>query len=221
MRFGRAFAVPLGASGLGWADLGRTVGLGTSRTADLRAGRALGLAVRRGLERGAAPFDRRAALVGFDARAAFLATAGLAGAFGWAFAFDLGFAFGLAFGLAFTLGWAAAGRLTDLAFTAAPVLAFVFGFPRAAGPVLAADFGATLGRDLAAGRAVDRRLVVGLAVAFFRAAIPVLKSALAACPLGRRSIWRRPFGSKPKGEKPHNPLKINELQVKSLTTAGH
>ena len=201
------------------------MGLGTSRTADLRAGRALGLAVRRGLERGAAPFDRRAALVGFDARAAFLATAGLAGAFGWAFAFDLGFAFGLAlglaFGLAFTLGWAAAGRLAGLAFTAAPVLAFVFGFPRAAGPVLAADFGAALGRDLAGGRAVDRRLVVGLAVAFFRAAIPVLKSALAACPLGRRSIWRRPFGSKPKGEKPHNPLKINELQVKSLTTAGH
>lgn len=175
------------------------------------------MAVCRGLERGAAPFDRRAALVGLDPRADFLAAVGRAFAFGRAFALGLAFALDRAFGLAF----AAAGRLAGLAFTAAPVLDFAFGFLRAAGPVLAADFGAALGRDLAAGRAVDLRLVAGLAVAFFRTAIPVLKSAPATCPLGRRSIWRRPFGSKPKGEKPHNPLKIKELQVKSLTTGGH
>ncbi len=211
---------------MGWADLGRAAGLGTARSTDLRAGRALGLAVTRGLERGAAPFDRRAALVGFDARAAFLAPAGLAFALGLAFAgaralaWPFGWARDRAFGLAFALGRAAPERLTGLVFDDALVLAFVFRFPRAAGLVLTADFGAALDRDLAAGRLADFRLAAGLAVVFFRAAIPVLKSAPDACPLGRRSIWRRPFGGKLKREKPHNPLKTKELQGKYPTTAG-
>lgn len=155
----------------------------------------------RDLERGVAALDRRAGLAGLDARVAFLAVVGLA------------FGFGLAF--------AAAGRLAGLAFAAALVRAAAFGLPRAAGLVFAGDFRAVLARDLAAGRATVFRLVAGLAVALFRAAIPVLKSARAACPLGRRSIWRRPFGSKPKREKPHNPLKIKELQRKYQTMAGH
>ena len=159
------------------------------------------------MERSAAPFDRRAALACFDAGADFLAAAELALVLGLTLAFDLAFA--------------AAGRLAVLAFAAALVLAFVFGFPRVAGRVRAAVFAVALGRDLVAGRDAVFRLFAGLAVAFFRAAIPVLKSALIACPLGRRSIWRRPFGSKPKGEKPHNPLKIKELQVKGPTKAGH
>ncbi len=77
--------VLFGASGVG-----RAAGWGT---ADLRAEWAFSLAVRRGLER--VPLDRRAALAGFDARAAFfLAAAGLAFAFGRAFALGLAFAFG-------------------------------------------------------------------------------------------------------------------------------
>ncbi len=199
--------------------------MGTGRTTDLRAGRALGLAVRRGLERVAAPFDRRAALAGLDGRAAFLAVVGLA------FAFDRAFALGLALTRCWARCWAlgrafaAAVRLAGLAaafvWAAALFRAAALGFLRAAGLVLAADFDAALGRDAVAGRAADFRRVAGLAVAFFRAAIPFLKSASAACPLGRRSIWRRPSGGKLKGEKPHNSLKIKEFRGKYLTTAGH
>ena len=172
------------------------------------------------MDRGAAPFERRAAPASFEARAGFLAAAGLAVVFCRAFALDLAFGLGWAFGPAF-----AARRLVGLAAAfvrpAALARAFVFGFPRVDGADLAADFAAALGRDPVAGRAGDFRLAAGLAVDFFRAAIPVLKSAPAACPLGRRSIWKRPLGGKPKGEKPHNPLKVKELQGNIPTTGGH
>lgn len=122
------------------------------------------------------PFDCRAATAEFEACVVFLTNVG--------FAFEFGFAF------------AAVERFAGLAFAAGFFPAANFGFPRGGCLELAEEF-AALVRDTPPGRATVLRFVAAaLAVAFFRAAILVLKSALTTCPFGRRSIWRRYLGSK-------------------------
>ena len=120
-----------------------------------------GLAAVRNLDWDIAPFDCRAATDVFDARVVFLTTVG--------FAFEFGFTF------------ATVERFAGFAFAAGFFPAANFGFPRGGSLVLAEDF-AALVRDTPPGRATVLRFAAALAVAFFRAAILVLKSALTTCP---------------------------------------